>query len=140
MLLDIDGRYYQLVTQSKMEGASANPIFNFAVEIPIRRPRPWERAARASHATRHRGRKVWKRYELRHSDAPPSMVDSKSQHTSENTETVAGTPNQRPVKRLRNVPGSGKEGAPDATQYIATLREKSSGTPKSRPIYLTVNK
>ena len=124
-----------------MEGANGDVQFNFAVLIPARRPRAWERAPRASFASRHRGRKVWKRYELRQNDAPRPKADQTPQTSLENTENIVGTPNQRPVKRLRNAPGSGKEeGAPDATQYIATLREKASATPKSTRSNLAIDR
>ena len=118
-----------------METAVNHNQFNFIPEAQGRRPRAWERVPRTSHAKRHRGRKGWKRYELRENNPTTSDLDRTIQTTDENLNTAVETPNRRTVKRLRNATASGSiAGAPDATQYIVTLCERGPGTPKSRPI------
>ena len=112
-----------------METATSSPKrqYDFSVQVPIRRPRAWERAPQTSFAPRHRGRKVWKRYELRSKE---ETVDSSREDVEQNDE-VGG----RPVKRLRNAQGdaTGREGADDGMDvgYIPTLRSEAPGTPRS---------
>lgn len=120
-----------------MEGPISDGPFRFTPEAPSRRPRAWERVQRASFASRHRGRKVWKRYELRQNNRSHLNNDpTSSRYTDENVDTNAGTPSRRPIKRLRKAARLGNtEGATDATQYITTLHEKALATPKSRQIF-----
>lgn len=112
-----------------METATTSPKrqFDFSVQVPVRRPRAWERAPKTSFAPRHRGRKVWKRYELRSKE---ETVNSSREDLEQNND-VGG----RPVKRLRNAQGDakGREGADDGMNvgYIPTLRSEAPGTPRS---------
>ena len=102
--------------------------FDFSVQIPIRRPRAWERVPTTSFAPRHRGRKVWKRYELR-----TKQGTTRSDHST-NCEETGEEGVERPVKRLRSTRGIAgeKEGA-DGTgaSYVPTLRSQVPGTPRS---------
>ena len=102
--------------------------FDFSVQIPIRRPRAWERVPTTSFAPRHRGRKVWKRYELR------TKQGTTRSEQSTNCEESGGEGAERPVKRLRSTRGIAgeKEGA-DGTGagYVPTLRSQVPGTPRS---------
>lgn len=107
--------------------SSPKPQYDFSVQVPIHRPRAWERAAKTSFAPRHRGRKVWKRYELR---SKAETLNSSREDIGENDDS-----RERPIKRLRNAQGGakGREGAGDRMNvgYIPTLRSEAPGTPKS---------
>ena len=121
-------RLLSLTHVPSMESTSPKPNYDFSVRVPHRRPRPWERVPKCSFAPRHRGRKVWKRYELR------SKEREGTRHSQINRgkalENLAGDVSPaRPVKRLRNVPR--EEGADAvALGYTATLRSEGPGTPK----------
>ncbi|KAL8796227.1 MAG: hypothetical protein Q9195_001342 [Heterodermia aff. obscurata] len=97
--------------------------YDFSVQIPVRRPRAWERVPSASVAPRHRGRKVWKRYELR-----TKQSISRSEGDGEGGAAAA----ERPVKRLRSARGE-REGA-DGTEggYVPTMRSQTPGTPRRK--------
>lgn len=106
-------------------------LFDFQISAPSRRPRAWDRAPKSPFATHLRGRKVWKRYELRATESAPEA----SVEISDAAETES--PNSaRPVKRLRvkQVPTAAGEvqNQKPAASYITTLHEVASGTPKSR--------
>lgn len=113
-----------------MEGETGPQQFNFAVEVPLRQPRPWERVPKSPHASHRRGRKLWKRFEPRPNKAPPVFRDPESEDSSHEHEELVSTPGRRPVKRLRNAPQL-EEGAPMEARYTTTLRDKAPGTPKS---------
>lgn len=118
-----------------MEGAIGGHQFNFTVEIPLRRPRPWERAPKSPHKSHRRGKKVWKRHEVRPKEAAQTSDTGANEDAVFVIEEAGSTPGRRPVKRLRNAPQKQqREGAPDDTHYTATLRDKAPGTPKSRLI------
>ncbi len=120
-----------------MEGATASQLFNFAVEVPSRRPRAWERAPKSPIKSHRHGKKVWKRYDSRPKEATHTDFSSKNQEPVQEFEAIANTPGRRPVKRLKNAPElRTKEGAPAANHYIATLREKPPGIPKSKTFSL----
>ena len=112
-----------------MEATTSSPKrqYDFSVQVPVHRPRAWERAPKTSFAPRHRGRKVWKRYELRSKE---ETVKSSREDIEQNDDG-----GERPVKRLRNAQGGakGREGAEDGMNvgYIPTLRSEPPGTPRS---------
>lgn len=89
-----------------MEGASGSRKFNFAVEVPSRRPRAWERAPKSPAKSHRQGKKVWKRYEVRRKEVGFTTRDERDGGVGQESEVVA-TPGRRPVKRLRNAPGLG---------------------------------
>lgn len=117
---------YVTITRRKQNESS----FDFQITAPSRRPRPWDRAPKSPFATRLRGRKVWKRYELRSTESASEATTNVS-----NTAKVESLNSARPVKRLRMkqapiAAGEGQKQNP-GTSYIATLLETASGTPKS---------
>ncbi len=116
-----------------MEDATASQLFNFAVEVPSRRPRAWERAPKSPIKSHRHGKKVWKRYETKPKEATQTNLNSKIQEAAEEPEAIANTPGRRPVKRLRHAPElRAREGASAANNSTTTLREQASGTPKSK--------
>ena len=126
--------YIEMATQSPKRH------YDFSVQIPARRPRAWERVPTASFAPRHRGRKVWKRYELRTNKQGATSRSDRSGDREENGnggEEEEGV--ERPVKRLRStravVTGGETEGADGTTGgvvgYVPTLRSQVPGTPRS---------
>lgn len=120
-----------------MESATVSQLFNFAVEVPSRRPRAWERAPKSPVKSHRHGKKVWKRYETRPKEAPQTEIMSNMHEAAQEAEAIANTPGRRPVKRLRNAPEHrAKEGASAANHYIATQRENAPGTPKSKMLSL----
>jgi len=117
----------------RMESAAASPLYNFAVEVPSRRPRAWERAPKSPIKCHRHGKKVWKRYGTKPKEAPQTEIKSKIHEAIQEPEAIAYTPGRRPVKRLRNAPElRAREGASAANNYTATLREQAPGTPKSK--------
>ena len=112
-----------------MAGADPQRFYDFSIQVPIRRPRAWERVPQTPFAPRHRGRKVWKRYELR-----SKKQDGNRDKFIEDGDAEVAEIAERPLKRLRNAPqfGGGKEGAngPGVGGYIATLRSERPGTPR----------
>ena len=99
--------------------------YDFSVQIPARRPRAWERVPSTSFAPRHRGRKVWKRYELRTKQGTTRSDEGNGE---------GGTTVERPVKRLRSTRGIAgeKEGAGGTEGgYVPTMRSQAPGTPRS---------
>ena len=115
--------------------SSANP-FTFQDQVASHRPRAWERAPKSAFANRHRGRKVWKRYDLRAKE--PSIQEQGAgseildpEEIELNNEQI--TRSSRPVKRLRakHVPDNENNGGVVArTGYITTLRDAAPGTPR----------
>lgn len=106
-------------------------LFDFQITAPSRRPRAWDRAPKSPFATHLRGRKVWKRYELRATEsAPEASVEISDAVEAESSNTT------RPVKRLRvkQVPTAAGEvqNQKSAASYVTTLHEVASGTPKSQ--------
>lgn len=116
-----------------MESATASQLYNFAVEVPSRRPRAWERAPKSPIKSHRHGKKVWKRFETRPKEATQTQSNFEIQEAAQGSEVIVNTPSRRPVKRLRNAPEHKvKEGAPAVNHFTATLREKAPGTPKSK--------
>lgn len=114
--------------------------YDFSIQVPIHRPRAWERLPKTALATRHRGRKVWKRYELRSKEKTGTRENpiSIAEDDGEKGNGKDGSP-ARPVKRRRNgngagdeESGAGREGAAEGREvgYIATMRSEAPGTPK----------
>ena len=115
-----------------MESTIAKLQYNFAVEVPIKQPRAWDRVPKSPFASHRRGKKVWKRYELRPDGTKSISGVGNAENTLQISEHVPGTPSRRPVKRLRNAPQrEEKEGAPVGAVYTTTLRDRAPGTPKS---------
>ena len=115
-----------------MESPIAKLQYNFVVEIPIKQPRAWDRVPKSPFASHRRGKKVWKRYELRPDETKSISGVGSAENTLQTPEHVPGTPSRRPVKRLRNAPQrEEKEGAPVGAVYTTTLRDRAPGTPKS---------
>lgn len=114
-------------------------LFDFQVTAQSRRPRPWDRVPKSPFATHLRGRKVWKRYELRETKSATEASASASASASI-TADVESSNSARPVKRLRvkQVPVAAGElqNQKPAASYITTLHETASGTPKSRFYFL----
>lgn len=117
----------------RMESATASQLYDFAVEVPSRRPRPWERAPQSPIKSHRHGKKVWKRFQTRPKEAAQTRSKFEIHKAAQELEATAHTPGRRPVKRLRNAPDLGtQEGASTANRFTTTLREKAPGTPKSR--------
>ncbi|MCJ1463202.1 hypothetical protein MMC07_001807 [Pseudocyphellaria aurata] len=125
------------VVATSSTDASASPsrktnknLFDFQTTAPARRPRPWDRAPKSPFAN-PRGRKVWKRYELR---ATHSAAEACTEFSDE--AQVESSNSARPVKRLRVKPAIVAAGEEQnqklAASYITTLHEISSGTPKRK--------
>ena len=109
-----------------METTSPTRHYDFSIQIPIRRPRAWERAPKTPVATRYRGRKVWKRYELRSKEETGTRENPIN--VAEDVEAGEGsTTPARPIKRQKNVQSEKREGAEG---YIATMRSEAHATPK----------
>lgn len=110
-------------------------LFDFQTTAPSRRPRPWDRAPKSPFATHLRGRKVWKRYELREKESAPE-TSTEACDTAE----VQSSNSARPVKRLRvkqaPVAAGEVQNQKPVASYITTLHEIASGTPKSRFYFL----
>ena len=114
--------YIEMATQSPKRH------YDFSVQIPARRPRAWERVPATSFAPRHRGRKVWKRYELR------TKQGITRSDRSGDCEEVGEEGAERPVKRLRSTRGiTGEREGADGTDvgFVPTLRSQAPGTPRS---------
>ena len=115
-----------------MESTIAKLQYSFAVEIPTKQPRAWDRVPKSPFASHRRGKKVWKRYELRPDESKFISGVENPENTLQIPEHIPGTPSRRPVKRLRNaLQREEKEGAPVGAVYTTTLRDRAPGTPKS---------
>ena len=98
------------------------------------RPRPWERAPKSPIASRHHGRKIWKRFEAPSKGQATHLDASRA---SEESLAILGdvTNSPRPVKRMRLQDAplgqvGGKENK--AARYLATLHSETPSTPKSQ--------
>lgn len=110
-----------------------DPLINFQHHVVSRIPRAWERAPHKPSAPQHRGRKVWKRYNLRSKEIQQSTQISKGLENADvQDEQFADT--DRPVKRqciTNALENPGAQGSQKPPKYITTLRAKASGTPRS---------
>ncbi|KAL9609139.1 MAG: hypothetical protein Q9167_006067 [Letrouitia subvulpina] len=125
-----------------MEGATRPPVeWHFDGDIPTfqpdltsQRPRAWERVPISPHTRRRKGRKVWKRYEFSAKDLHTG--DTSQGATTEATEEEGAQKNtSQVVKRLRvKEDGDMDEAKQKPSRYIATLRERNTGTPKRKTL------
>jgi len=122
-------------SQRHLRENNANP-FTFQDQVASNRPRAWERAPKSPFANRHKGRKVWKRYDLRAKGSGTQGQDTGNDALdSEETELDGEQPTRssRPIKRLclKHAPEPGKgAGVGNANGYITTLRDTAPGTPR----------
>lgn len=122
-------------SQRHLRENNANP-FTFQDQVASNRPRAWERAPKSPFANRHKGRKVWKRYDLRAKGSSTQGQDTGNDALdSEETELDGEQPTRssRPIKRLclKHAPEPGKgAGVGNANGYITTLRDTAPGTPR----------
>lgn len=105
-----------------------HPTYDFQQCTAPHIPRAWERAPKSSFAPQHKGRKVWKRYELRATEVDSTLHDRPQKRGGECEEGL------RPIKRRR------AKQAPEARdlantqtppRFFTTLREQPHGTPRS---------
>ncbi|KAG8530939.1 uncharacterized protein KY384_004296 [Bacidia gigantensis] len=106
---------------------------DFQLEFPKHITRGWERTPKSPHVARHKGRKVWKRQDVRANVPSESEVE---QVTDEGRQALGNvsTNTPRAVKKQRvQKGGSGPErGRSETLQFHATLRETVVGTPKRK--------
>lgn len=110
-----------------------DPLINFQAHVVPHIPRAWERAPHKPFAPQHRGRKVWKRYNLRSKELEQPTQTMKGQEGSgSGDERFADT--NRPIKRqcITNAPDyPGAQESEKPPKYITTLRARAPGTPRS---------
>ncbi|KAL9016379.1 MAG: hypothetical protein Q9185_006278 [Variospora sp. 1 TL-2023] len=98
------------------------------------RPRAWERLPKSSHSKRHKGRKVWKRYEPLQRN--PAKEDQKQmQDGQHDPPELSGLIDSTHIaKRLRSQHSTneGPEMGLKPSRYVTTLRDKASGTPRRK--------
>ena len=115
--------------------------FDFEVEPQVkkRQPRAWEREPRSPHAPHQKGRKVWKRPDIR-SNLQNDPISNPKEVVARPAlgDLSANTP--RAVKKLRLKDGREDSGTEEAkpSLYLTTLRDGMQGTPRSRLCYQTV--
>ncbi|KAI4280574.1 MAG: hypothetical protein L6R35_005862, partial [Caloplaca aegaea] len=109
-------------------------ISSFYPGRPTQRPRAWERLPKSSHSKRHKGRKVWKRYEPLQRN--PAKEDQKQmQDGQHDPPELSGLIDSTHIaKRLRSQHSTneGPEMGLKPSRYVTTLRDKASGTPRRK--------
>lgn len=122
--------YHKLTTVDRQIN---DPLINFQHHVVPHIPRAWERAPHKPFAPQHRGRKVWKRYNLRSKEIEQSTQTLKGHEGSDvEDEGFAGT--DRPIKRqcITNAPENpGAQESQRPSKYITTLRATPPATPRS---------
>ena len=124
--------YLRNLTQSHRQ--REDQIYDFQQCTVPHIPRAWERAPKSSFAPRHKGRMVWKRYELRATEVDPTL--------HENVQGQAGDfeGGLRPIKRRRAKQASeARDLSNNQTppRFFTTLREQPHGTPRSTSLSST---
>ena len=112
-----------------VESRSTIKSYNFQPHSPPRCQRAWERAPKSPFAPQHKGRKVWKRYDLR---VKETVMAGHDQIQNSSDEIANSLP---PVKRLRLGPTQvilDRQVEQRSARYITTLRDYTSGTPRSQ--------
>ncbi|KAL9008096.1 MAG: hypothetical protein Q9173_006743 [Seirophora scorigena] len=108
---------------------------SFHPERPSQRPRAWERLPKSSHLKRHKGRKVWKRYEPLQRN-PAKENQHQMQDGQHDPRELSGlVDSTHAAKRLRSREASTNEGpeiGQKLSRYVTTLRDKASGTPRRK--------
>ncbi|KAL9125214.1 MAG: hypothetical protein Q9217_005545 [Psora testacea] len=108
--------------------------FSFRLDVPNRVQRGWERAPKSPHAARYRGRKVWKRPELR---TPAPQEEFANPHINGGScaleEVSTNTPRAVKKLRLKDVLGDQEDAATTKrVRYVTTLRDGNQGTPRRK--------
>ncbi|MCJ1474241.1 hypothetical protein MMC13_002899 [Lambiella insularis] len=104
-------------------------VFSFSHERTFRARRAWEREPKTAFAPHQKGRKVWKRYGLRSTEGGTTsseILQSGDQETSTSS---------RAIKRLCLKQPSilqSQAYASKPSEWLATLQEKSLGTPRRK--------
>ena len=108
-------------------------------------PRAWERVPKSSHATRHKGRTVWKRAEARTGSANNNSGNTEDANVVlKGDERLAlgdiSTNTPRGVKKQRlhvGKEGKGKEGetSEKGRHYLVTSRDVELATPRSKWLF-----
>lgn len=114
-------------------------VFTFQSTTESRRIRAWDRAPKSPFANRHRGRKLWKRYELR---AKEAAHEGQAEPVTE-LGVLNDLSTNKVIKRMRVKEtsfGSGEEGEQRPTRYITTLQDTAPGTPRSWSCFILLCK
>ncbi|KAL8884903.1 MAG: hypothetical protein Q9192_006744 [Flavoplaca navasiana] len=113
------------------------PIPKLHADVPIQRPRAWERLPKSPFARRRKGKKVWKRYEVS-TKAPMSDMGACLSLGTEDKTQVADVENvTHNAKRLRSrdVSMGGDNGLEQRpSKYITTLQDQVVGTPRRKVV------
>ncbi|SLM35937.1 hypothetical protein LPUS_05347 [Lasallia pustulata] len=131
MRLFASSSYHKLMRNNRQSNDS---LINFQPQAVPHIPRAWERAPHKPFAPQHRGREVWKRYDLRSKKPEHSTEISDGRDDASGQEEVFAD-TDRPIKRqcIINAPenaGAYQDQRPP--RYIATLRARASGTPRRK--------
>lgn len=107
------------------------------MDVPKHIPRGWERAPQSPHIVRTKGRKVWKRPDIKAKDtgaALPFATTGLSDDGAREPLTEKSANTSRPVKRLRLKDAPGNTEQMESTKpfrYLTTMRDGAAGSPRS---------
>lgn len=132
MRLFASSTYLKLIMNDRQ---SDDPLINFQSQAVPHIPRAWERAPHKPFAPQHRGRKVWKRYNLRSKEAEGSTsTEPLKGHGDVGAHEEEFVDTDRPIKRqcITNAPEDAEaQKCQKPPRYVAIVRAKAPGTPRS---------